>query len=75
MEYIPACALPAFALLLCQTKRFSSAPFLIIIPYKSRVNMLLYLQRAFHLDDAEDVEVHVSLGALGSWEVADFGER
>lgn len=49
MEYIPTRALPAFALLLCQTKSFSSDPFLIIIPYKSRVNTLLCLQRAFHL--------------------------
>lgn len=55
MEYITTCALPAFVLLLCQTKSFSSDPFLILIPYKSRVTTLLYLQRAFRLDDAKDV--------------------
>lgn len=71
MEYITTCALPVFVLLLCQTKSFSSDPFLIIIPHKSRVNILLYLQRVFHSDDAKDVHVHTSLGALSSglfWE-------
>lgn len=63
MEYITTRALPAFVLLLCQTKSFSSDPFLIIIPYKSRVNTLLY----FHLDDAKDVHMHMSLDALRSF--------
>lgn len=66
MEYITTCALPAFVLLPCQTKCFSSDPLLIIIPYKSRVNILLYLQRAFHLDDAKDVHLHMSPDALRS---------
>lgn len=64
MEYIPTFVLPAFVLLLCLTKSFSSDPFLIIIPYKSRVNILPYLQRAFHLDDAEDVLCALSSSLL-----------
>lgn len=55
-----------FLSLLCRAKMFSSTLFLIIIPYKSRVNILLHWQRVFHLDDGKDTYMYMSLYSLNS---------
>lgn len=55
-----------FLSFLCQAKMFSSDLFLIIISYKSRVNILLHRQRVFHLDDGKDTYMYMSLYSLNS---------